>query len=65
MYLGRVGNNYYVIHSGAGYGIKTKDGSIKPITVHGVFVIEVHQLLMSGEKSYLEAFTTAHQFQIQ
>ena len=63
MYLGRVGNNYYVIHSGAGYGVKNKDGSIKPVTVHGVFISEVHQLLMSGEKSYLEAFTTAHKFE--
>lgn len=65
MYLGRVGNNYYIIHSGAGYGIKNEDGSIKSITVHGIFITEVHQLLMSGKKSYLEAFTTARQFQIQ
>lgn len=63
MYLGRVGNNYYVIHSGAGYGIRNEDGSIKPVTVHGVFVMEVHRLLMSGGKSYLEAFITALQFQ--
>ena len=63
MYLGRVGNNYYVIHSGAGYGVKNKDGSIRPVTVRGVFVMEVHQLLMSGGKSYLEAFTTAREFQ--
>ena len=63
MYLGRVGNNYYVIHSGAGYGVKKKDGSIRPVTVRGVFVMEVHQLLMSGGKSYLEAFTTAREFQ--
>jgi len=63
MYLGRVGNNYYVIHSGAGYGVKNKDGSIRPVTVRGVFVMEVHQLLMSGGKSYLEDFTTACEFQ--
>jgi len=63
MYLSRVGNNYYVIHSGAGYGIRNEDGSIKPVTVHGVFVMEVHQLLMSGGKGYLEAFTAARKFQ--
>ena len=63
MYLGKLGKNHYIIHSGSGYGIKNKDGSIKPVTVHGVFISEVHQLLMSGEKSYLEAFTTAHKFE--
>lgn len=63
MYLGKIENNHYVIHSGAGYGVKNKDGSIRPVTVHGVFVMELHQLLMSGEKSYLKAFTTARKFQ--
>ena len=63
MYLGRVRNNYYVIHSGAGYGMRNKDGSTRPITVHGVFVMELHQLLMSGKKTYLERFTTARKFQ--
>ena len=62
MYLGKAANNYYIIHSGAGYGIKNEDGSVKPVTVHGVFITEVHQLLMNGEKSYLEAFTTAQKF---
>lgn len=62
MYLGKVGENHYIIHSGSGYGIKNKDGRIKPVTVHGIFVSEVHQLLMSEEKSYLEAFTTAQKF---
>lgn len=62
MYLGKVGENHYIIHSGSGYGIKSKDGRVKPVTVHGVFIAEVHQLLMSGEKSYLEAFTTAQKF---
>ncbi|MBU4226676.1 hypothetical protein KJ830_06195 [bacterium] len=52
-----------MIHSGAGYCVKNKDGSIRPVTVRGVFVMEVHQLLMSGGKSYLEAFTTAREFQ--
>jgi len=65
MYLGKVRNNYYVIHYGAGYGMRNIDESIRSVTVHGVFVMEVHQLLMSGGKSYLEAFTTARQFQIQ
>ena len=63
MYLGKTANNHYIIHSGAGYGIKNEDGSVKPVTVHGVSITEVHQLLMSGEKSYLEAFTTAQKFQ--
>jgi len=44
--------------------MKNEDGSMKPVTVHGVFVMEVHQLLMSGKKSYSEAFTAARQFQI-
>ncbi|GAH91337.1 unnamed protein product, partial [marine sediment metagenome] len=39
-----------------------KGGRIKPVTVHGIFISEVHQLLMSEEKSYLEAFTTAQKF---
>jgi len=63
MYLDKVGENHYIIHSGSGYGIKSKDGRIKPVTVHGIFISEVHQLLMSEEKSYLEAFTTAQKFQ--
>jgi len=62
MYLGEVGENHYIIHSGSGYGIKSKGGRIKPVTVHGIFISEVHQLLMSEEKSYLEAFTTAQKF---
>ena len=62
MYLGKVGENHYIIHSGSGYGIKSKDGRVKPVTVHGIFISEVHQLLMSGEKIYLEAFTTAQKF---
>jgi len=63
MYLGNVGDNYYIIHSGAGYGIENKDGSIRPVSVHGVFISEVHQFLMSEKKSYLEIFTTARKFQ--
>ncbi|GAH85909.1 unnamed protein product, partial [marine sediment metagenome] len=63
MYLGRIEDNYFVIHSGSGYGIKSKDGRTKPVTVHGTFISEVHQLLMSEEKRYLEAFTTAQKFQ--
>ncbi len=62
MYLGKEGNNHYVIHSGSGYGIKSKVGSLKPVTVHGVFISEVHQWLMREEKSYLEAFTSAQKF---
>ncbi len=62
IYLGKAANNYYIIHSGAGYGIKNEDGSIKSVTVHGIFISEVHQLLMSEEKSYFEAFTTAQKF---
>lgn len=62
MYLGKVGENHYIIHSGSGYRIKSKDGRTKPVTVHGTFISEVHQLLMSEEKSYLEAFTTAQKF---
>ena len=62
MYLGKVGENHYIIHSGSGYGIKSKDGKIKQVTVHGIFISEVHQLLMNQEKSYLEAFTTAQKF---
>jgi len=62
IYLGKVGENHYIIHSGSGYGIKSKDGRIKPVTVHGIFISEVHQPLMTEEKSYLEAFTTAQKF---
>jgi len=62
MYLGRLGKNHYIIHSGAGYGIKDKDDKIKPVTVHGIFISEVHQWLMSKRKSYLEAFTTAQKY---
>ncbi len=62
MYLGKVGENHYIIHSGYGYRVKNKDGRIKPVTVLGIFISEVHQLLMSEEKSYLEAFTTAQKF---
>lgn len=61
-YLGKVGENHYIIHSGSGYGIKNKNGRIKPVTVHGIFISEAHQLLMSEEKSYLEAFTTAQKY---
>jgi len=63
MYLGQVGENHYIIHSGYGYGTKNKDGSIRPVSVYGVFITEVHQLLRNGEKSYLEAFTTARKFE--
>jgi len=63
IYLGKVGKNHYIIHSGSGYGIKNKLGRLKPVTVHGVFISEVHQWLMREEKSYLEAFTSAKQFQ--
>ncbi len=62
MYLGKLGGDYYVIHSGAGYGIKNKAGKLKPVTVHSVFISEVHQWLMKEEKSYLEAFTSARKF---
>ncbi|MBE3090083.1 MAG: SH3 domain-containing protein, partial [Actinobacteria bacterium] len=46
MYLGKFEDNYYIMHTGSGYGIKSKDGRIKPVTVHGIFISEVHQLLM-------------------
>jgi len=63
MYLGKIGDNYYVIHSVVRYGVKNKDGSIRPVSVHGVFITEVHQFLISGSKSHLKAFTTARKFQ--
>ena len=62
MYLSKVRDNNYVIHSGAGCGPKNKDGSTRPVSVHGIFVMEVHQFLMNGKKSYLKAFTTACKF---
>ena len=64
MYLGQYKNNHYVIHSGAGYGRKDGDRDIKPITVHGVFVMKVDQYLKSGEKTYLEAFKLARKFKL-
>jgi len=63
IYLGKIENSHYMIHSEIGHGVKNKDGSIIPVTVRGVFVMEVHQLLMSRGKSYLEAFTTTREFQ--
>lgn len=62
IYLGEVNGKYYVIHDGAGYAVRDKEGRIKPVTVHGVFVMELHQLLQSGSKSYLEALAAARKF---
>lgn len=62
IYLGRIGDNYYVIHDGSGYGVQDASGKVKPVTVHGVFVMELHQLLKGGNKTYLEALTTARRF---
>jgi hypothetical protein len=59
MYLGKIGNSYYVIRSGAGYSVKNKDGSIRPITVHGVFVMRVHQLLMNKGELFRSIYNCA------
>ncbi len=62
VYLGRVGDRYYVIHDGAGYAVRDRSGEVKPVTVHGVFVMELHQLVNSGSRTYLEALTTGRKF---
>ena len=63
IYLGNARVNYYIIHASSGYRVRNKDVKMKPITVHGIFISEVHRLLMSEEKRYLEVFTTARKFQ--
>ncbi len=62
IYLGKIDGKYYVIHDGAGYGVHDEDGKVKALTVHGVFVMELHQLLKDGSKCYLEALTCARRF---
>ena len=62
IYLGKINDKYYVIHDGAGYGVQDEDGKVKALTVHGVFVMELHQLLKDGSKCYLEALITARKF---
>jgi hypothetical protein len=63
MYLGNTGKNHYIIHSAGGYGIKDENDRLKPVTIHGIFVSEVHQWMMNQRKTYLEAFTTALKYQ--
>ncbi len=62
VYLGKFGKKHYVIHDGAGYAVKNKDRKVKPVTVHGVFVMELQQLLKDGSKSYLQELTSARRF---
>ncbi len=62
VYLGRVQGKDYVIHDGAGYAVRKQTGKIKAVTVHGVFVMELEQLLTSGKQSYLEALTIGRSF---
>ncbi|MGM0437361.1 MAG: SH3 domain-containing protein [Bacillota bacterium] len=62
MYLGEDHGEHYLIHSGSGYGKKDKNGDHNPITVHGVFVMRVEQLMKSSEKTYLESFKLAKKF---
>lgn len=38
MYLGKLEENHYIIHTDAGYEIKDKDGRVRLITVHGIFI---------------------------
>ena len=62
MYLGKDREKHYLIHSGSGYGKKDKEGNYKEVTVHGVFVMKVDQLMKSSEKSYLESFSLGRKF---
>ena len=64
MYLGKINGEHYVIHSGSGYGKKDKNGDHKPITVHGVFVMKIEQLMKSSKTTYLESFKLAKKFLI-
>lgn len=55
IYLGRSEGSFFAIHDGSGY----KNGEGKPISVHGVFIIDLSLRPMKGEKSYLELLTSA------
>src|SRR5690554_1690061 len=62
MYLGQAENKHYVIHAGSGYSKRNEKNEIEPVTVHGVFVMELEQFLKNGEKTYLETLKLARSF---
>lgn len=61
IYLGKYNGSHYVIHDGAGYAVKEGD-KIVPVSGHSVFVMQLEQLVMSGQRTYLEAATSAKRF---
>lgn len=64
VFLGKDDGRYYLIHSGSGYGREDDNGSHKPITVHGVFVMDAEQLKKTEKESYLGSFKMARRFVI-
>ena len=61
IYLGRLNGSHYVIHDGAGYAVK-EGHEIIPVSGHSAFVMRLEQLVMSGQRTYLEAATRAKRF---
>lgn len=61
LYLGKYQNGHYVIHDGAGYAVKDGSETVS-VTGHSVFVMRLDQLVISGQRTYLEAATSAKRF---
>ncbi|RCW81085.1 SH3 domain containing protein [Halanaerobium sp. DL-01] len=63
IYLGEDDGSHFIIHSGAGYAVKTAGGKYRNMSVHSVFICDLEQEMMQKKgKKYLDYFTSARKF---
>ncbi|PNR98605.1 NlpC/P60 family protein [Petrotoga olearia] len=59
MYLGKFGNEYYVIHQGAGFKQKKPNGDLENFDIHGTFIMPLSVYTLNSSTTYLDSLSSA------
>jgi len=59
MYLGKFGNEYYVIHQGAGFKQKKSNGDFESFDIHGTFIMPLSAYTLGTRTTYLDSLSSA------
>jgi hypothetical protein len=59
MYLGKFGNEYYVIHQGAGFKKKKTNGDFESFDIHGTFIMPLSAYTLNTSTTYLDSLSSA------
>ncbi len=65
LYVGREGDDYYIIHDFAGFSVPDADGKMKRSTARLVFVTPLLATFLSSGKPWMEGLYAAREFRLE